>query len=186
MPELHELRSHYRTLPDERLWVLAMQEIGDLTPEAVEVLREEIRTRGLSPDLEKVVEAHSRPMGPTELADLVDRFRGAPCSSCGSAETPLNGATIATVRSFAFWSAYSTEFVIACPECIAARAKSATISSLALGWWSIPGGPISTIRAVLANGRAEDTCMQSDPSNELVEFVQANRGRIMLEMRVDR
>ncbi len=48
MPDPDLIKDHYSSLPDEKLLQLAEEEMRDLTPEALTLLKQEFRARGLS------------------------------------------------------------------------------------------------------------------------------------------
>ena len=54
------LRKHYQQLPDEDIEHLAKYEANDLVPEAQNILKEEIRRRGLSDELYNLADVKSK------------------------------------------------------------------------------------------------------------------------------
>ncbi len=109
---------------------------------------------------------------------LVERFRGLPCPVCKSSAQPLNAFPVTTARGVVLFVDYNVEIVVACPQCIVASAKRASRITLLLGWWAIPGGPFRTIHAVASNWRAKDAPCDLEPTQELYDYVERNRGEV--------
>jgi len=178
-PDYDVLREHYAQLSNEKLLQLSVYEAGQLTPEARDVLREQIRLRGLDDRLNVAIEAQERSLTAVELESLVERFRALPCPICESVAQPLNAFPIATARGVVIFVDYDVETVIACPHCIVAAAKRASRITLCLGWWAIPLGPFRTIHAVANNWRAKDAPRDLEPTEELYDYVERNRGEVI-------
>jgi hypothetical protein len=176
--DYNQMRLHYAQLRDEKLLELSLYEATQLTPEALEILREEIRLRGLSDRLEVAIQAQTRNMTPSEYDVMVEQFRHIPCPVCESSTQPLNAFPVTTARGAFFFVHYDIEMVIGCPQCIVAAATRASRTSLIFGWWAIPWGPFRTIHAVARNWRAKDAACDLDPTPELYEYVEQNRGEV--------
>jgi hypothetical protein len=172
------LREHYQRLSDWDIERLANYEAGDLRPEALDILREEIRKRGLSGEFNKTVDIQLKGVSEEELQELVRRISLFPCPVCGGRQDYLNAFHIMNVRSYIIITAVSKSMVIACPECIAKRAKSAIIRNLLLGWWGIPWGPIRTIHSVFFNLDAINSKNENAPTREFTEFIKPHSAAI--------
>ena len=68
------------------------------------------------------------------------------------------------------------ELVIACPTCLMAQAKWAAIKTIALGWWSLPWGPIRTVQALIHDVRTIRQHAKDEISKALREFIEKNPG----------
>jgi hypothetical protein len=172
------LRSHYQKLPDEDIEHLANYEAADLSPSACDILKEEIKRRGLSDELNLAADIQVRGISEGELLDLIRRISTFPCPICGKKRDYLNGFNLMSVRSYIIVTSVSNALIIACPECISAMAKRALIKNLFLGWLGIPWGPIKTIRSVFANLRAMNSGKHNGPTKEFVEFIKPRSAAI--------
>ena len=52
--------THYRRMPDAQFTYFATHEVGDLMPDAVEVLRQVMKERGTVPDPDAVIDVQRR------------------------------------------------------------------------------------------------------------------------------
>jgi len=166
------LRQHYERLPDEDIERLAYYEANDLTPEAVDILKNEIKRRGLSNSYETAVETHVAGLGEEEKKELLNRISALACPLCGSDHERLNASKVVTVKSFIVATTTEKPLIIACPDCIRANAKGALITSLLLGWWGIPWGPISTLGSIVDNVMALNSKKYNELSSEFIEFFE--------------
>jgi hypothetical protein len=180
MPTRAELIEYYSALPDDQLMRIALYEATDLTEEAIEVLKGEIRTRRLGEPVEAAIQIQTCVMSPEEQQELLARFRRLPCPICGAAGGLLNAVMVATARSFLIMTAYETRLVVGCSQCIVAASRRATNLTLALGWWGIPWGPIRALQAISINAGANSTAQGDQPTEALKRHVAANRGAVSL------
>ena len=179
MPTRNELINCYRKLSDAELMRLALHEADVLIPEALDVLKEEIKTRRLAGPLEAVIGIQTRLLSPEEEQALVAAFRRLPCPICGAAAGLLNAAVVATALSFLIKTVYDKKTVVGCPHCIVAAARRARVLTLALGWWAIPWGPIRTVQAIIINDEANLTAREDGATPALTQYVAANRGAVV-------
>jgi hypothetical protein len=163
---------HYRQLSDERLEHLAMAESSELVPEAMAALHDELQRRGLGAVIERA-EAQQH-----EIEVLVESIRRAPCPHCRSTARKLNALKIGSAVSMVILTFYDAKVLIACPPCLARAARQANTTSMLLGWWGFPWGPIRTIQAMQEADRALARAEQAEPTEELLEYVQTNADQI--------
>lgn len=175
-----QLIRKYAQLSNDQLIRLATYEAGGLTPEAREVLREELRGRQLGGGLSDVIDIQQREIAPQEHDELVERFRKLPCPICNSVGRPLNAVTVATARSFLIMTTHQKRVVLGCPECILAAARKAQRLTLAFAWWGIPWGPIRGLQAMVLNAEARSAAARQEATAELYNYVAANRGEVLL------
>jgi hypothetical protein len=183
MPTRAELIDYYRALPDDQLMRLALHEAGELTPEALEVMKEEIRTRRLGEPLEAAIQAQTTSLPPEEQQELLARFRRLPCPICGTTGSLLNAATVATARSFLIMTLYESHVVVGCSRCITAASRKANNLTLALGWWGVPWGPIRACQAISINAKANSTAQTDQATETLLGYVAENSGAIVFRLR---
>jgi len=162
---------------------LALHEAGELTPEALEILKAEIRTRRLGEHLEEAVEAQTSVLDFEQQLELVERFRRLPCPICGAAGGPLNAAMVGTARSFLILTLHETHLVVGCSQCIIAASRKANNLTLALGWWGIPWGPIRTLQAISMNGKASSAAQADQATESLMQYAAQNHGAILFRLR---
>jgi len=164
------LRKHYEILSDEDIERLAYYEAKDLSPEAVEILRNEIKNRGLSDSFDEAVETHVAGLEEEEKSELLNRISDFPCPLCDDNQAPLNASKVVIVKSFIVFTTVDKPLIIGCPECIKANAKKALITSSLLGWWGIPWGPIRTLWSLVDNIMALSSKRYHEPTYEFLEF----------------
>lgn len=177
------VRRYYEQLSDEEIGRLANFESGELTADAVLVLREEIRRRGLSDDFNAAIDIHVKGVTENEVRELVDKISRFPCPVCGQRKAPLN--------AFNVWGAYLKSFplvypdkhlIIACPDCIISSAKDCLATALTWGWWTMWWGPLFVIGALFVNVKALRARTHLGPTHEFVSFVRWNAAPIAARM----
>lgn len=67
---------------------------------------------------------------------------------------------------------HEKSLLIACPNCVSAKAKKTLIISLLLGWWGFPWGPIKTIQSIFTNSKALRSANYCEPTLEFIEFIK--------------
>lgn len=178
MIPLDDLRQRYARLADEDLLELALQGAETLTPEALELLRSEVRNRGLGQEVQGAIDAQLDDFTPAQHAELVDRFRRLACPLCGDKRGSLNAFTVTVVRSYVFVTYIESSLVIGCPECIRRTAAAANRRTMTLGWWGFPWGIIRTLGALSTNRKALRAQEHLTPSPELLDYVRVHRGEV--------
>ncbi|HNI44035.1 MAG: hypothetical protein JNM36_03875 [Chitinophagales bacterium] len=174
---IENLRKNYQRYSDDEIVRIATKEAHLLSPEAVEVLQEEIAKRQLSPDLLKGIAVQLKNVSEQELWDYCELLRSLPCPVCNANTNQLNATITATVTSFVI-TYYKKELLIACPTCLDKANKTALIKTLLLGWWGFPWGIIRTIQAVMLNSNMSRIAQHSQPNMLLKEFVLQQIGTI--------
>ena len=164
-----ELLKYYTALPDEKLLEIADEAIG-LRHEAITVLRDELRRRGLDPSVIEQLQELS--VGGIE--SLAEQFRQLPCPRCQSSGYMVNAFRIAVAIGFIVTTSYKEEIILGCPVCVIKAAKRARLLTLLLGWWGIPFGPIHTLEALGYNSRAISEAGQREATSELLDYVRFN------------
>ena len=90
LPNTEELRKNYERFDDAKLIRLATEEASGLRPEAVELIRQIIRERGLSEDIVKGLEVQRQEIDEKTLLAYVELLRTLPCPLCSSKKEKLN------------------------------------------------------------------------------------------------
>jgi len=177
-PSIEDLRNNYKRFSDDKLIQLATTDAAGLRPEAIQVLQEEIKDRGLSTDLLKGIDVQRKEINEKELLEFCEIIRKQPCPICGSALFKLNATLTGNVVSFLIFTNYEKKLVIACPDCLRKANKNAMIKSAFLGWWGIPWGIIRTIQSFIFNNKMSKQTQLEEPNENLIGFVLERVGTI--------
>lgn len=178
MPTPEELRVSYSKFTDDKLLKIASQEAGSLTPEGLQILKEEVEKRGLSQDLSAGIAVQTAKLADTAVNEYIDLVRSQPCPHCNSTRSKLNGTVVGEVVSVIFFSQYTKNAFIGCPPCLVSRNKSGFNKSLALGWWGFPWGIVYTIRSLIFNNKMMNQAQQPESNDILYSFVLSKIGAI--------
>jgi hypothetical protein len=178
LPNLEELRKNYERFDDNKLIRLATEEASELRPEAVELLKQIIKERGLSEDILKGIDVQIQEIDNEKLLEYTELLRRLPCPVCKSTNEKLNATMTGNVISFIILTNYEKELKIACPNCLDKDNNKAIIKSALLGWWGLPWGFIRTIQALLFNDKMKEQNRLSEPNDLLKGFVLERIGRL--------
>src|SRR6187551_1813391 len=96
-PSIDDLRKNYKGYSDEQLIQIATTDASGLRPEAIQVMQDEIKARGLSDKLFKCIEVQRNQLSEQEILEYCDVLRKQPCPVCGSSAFNLNAAMIGSV-----------------------------------------------------------------------------------------
>ena len=173
-----DLKENYRRLPDSKLLRIASESATKLRPEALELLKEELRTRGLAETAEKAIEVQFKVVSEADIAEYCALLQALPCPVCRSTAQPLNATLTSKVMSFLVLTTWKKQLAIACPTCLDKLNRDASTSSALLGWWGFPWGVIRTVQALIANGKMLKNNHAPHPNDLLKSFVAGNVGRI--------
>ena len=171
-------QKNYQSFSDEKLIRIVSEEAASLRPEALELLKQIIKERGLSLDVAKTVDAQFRTLSEETLLAYCDILRDLPCPVCGSTTDKLNATITATVISFVVMSTYRKEMKIACPQCMDKLNNNATMKTAIMGWWGLPWGLIRTPQALLFNNKMKKQNGNPEPNDLFRAFVSQRAGRI--------
>lgn len=177
MTTTERLEEHYSLLADQKLLRIAVYEARGLTPEALIVLNNELRERGLLEQVKDLIDVQTKVLDESELDSLVEELRSCPCPKCGKSDQDLNAWTITRVMGFLVVTLYRKGLMIACPVCIKKEAKEATAISIS-GLFGFPFGIILMVRAIWKNRKVIKHDMIR-PSEELRNFVRQQPGAVL-------
>ncbi|HEY2583116.1 MAG TPA: hypothetical protein VGI43_14995 [Mucilaginibacter sp.] len=177
-PNIEELRKNYESFPDEKLIRIATEEATGLRPEALELLRQIIKERGLSQEITKSIDAQFQKIDDKTLLEYSDLLRRLPCPFCNSNIDKLNATMTGTVVSFIFMTSYRKEIKIGCPKCLDKQNNAAINKSALLGWWGLPWGIVKTIQAFIFNAKMKKQNNLPEANDILKSFVLNRIGRI--------
>jgi hypothetical protein len=174
-PDIAELRKNYERLDDARIIRLASEEASELRPEALELLKQIIKERKLSPVVSNAINVQVKEIDEKTLSAYCDLLRRLPCPVCNSINEKLNANIIASLAS----GYYFSEVQIACPSCLDKAYGKANLNAALFGWWRILG-IINMPRVFAFNRRIKKLNHIPEASNALKEFVLKRAGRIEL------
>ncbi|RYU81010.1 hypothetical protein [Hymenobacter persicinus] len=172
------LRENYRRLSDDKLLRIVSEDAVRLRPEALALLQDELRTRGLAEVAEQSVQAQFRVLDEAGVQEYCALLQAQPCPLCQSAARPLNATITSKVLSFLVMTTQKKAFAIACPGCLDTLSREANTSSALLGWWGVPWGLIRTPQALIFNNKMAKGHHLPYANDLLKAFVVSNVGRI--------
>ena len=177
-PSIDDLRKNYKGYSDDLLIRIATTDASGLRPEAIQVMQEEIKSRGLSETLVKGIEVQRKEISVKELLEYCELLRKQPCPICGATSSKLNATMVGSVVSFIVVTNYEKKLLVACPDCLNKANKDAMIKSALLGWWGIPWGIVRTIQALIFNNKMSSQTQLAEPNDFLKGFVLTQIGTI--------
>jgi hypothetical protein len=177
-PSLEQLRKNYEKFNDNKIIRLATEEAAGLRPEAVDLLKQIIKERGLSESITKGIDAQLKEVDGQTLSEYAELLRALPCPVCKSTDEKLNATITGSVISFIIMTNYEKELKVACPNCLDKANNKAMIKSALFGWWGFPWGIIRTPQALLLNNKMKKQNRLSAPNDLFNAFVLGRLGRI--------
>jgi hypothetical protein len=177
-PDIEQLKTTYKNLSDDKLTRLAITEAASLRPEALDLLKAEIKSRGLDEGIMNGVNVQLTTPESLAIDSYISLIRNQPCPVCSSTAQPLNAIVIGSVKSFIILTHYKKKLMIACPSCLQQANQRATSSTALMGWWGLPWGIIRTSQALFRNMKANKVIRTDEPSDKLISFVKTNVGVI--------
>ena len=176
--DIQYVQEIYQRMGDDELIRIATQDAYGLTPEAMEVVKAEIRKRRLDEKIIKGVEAQNKTYTIQEVDAYCDVVSKLSCPICGNSTERLNATMTSEVMSFLFFTQYRKKIKIGCPHCLDKANENALIKSAVLGWWGFPWGIIRTPQAISLNLKSKKTNHLPEHSNYLRTFVLGTIGEI--------
>lgn len=168
----------YQRMTDDELIRVATQDAYGLTPEAMYIVKAEIRRRGLDENIAQGVEAQNRTYTLEEIdiyCDIVSRLS---CPTCGSTTERLNATLTGEVTSVIFFTAYNKKIKVGCPQCLDKANNNALTKTALLGWWGIPWGIIKTVQSIALNLKSKRTNHSQDHSEYFRSFALSTIGEL--------
>ena len=176
--DIQLVRENYQRMKDEELIRIVTQDSVGLTPEAIEIVKEEIKKRKLDANLVKGLEAQNKSYTLEEIDAYCEIIRNLNCPTCGTSVSKLNGTLTSEVMSFIIFTQHSKKLKIGCPDCLDKANSSALANTLLLGWWGIPWGIIRTLQAINHNIKSKKTHRLDTPNDYLRSFTLAKLGQL--------
>jgi hypothetical protein len=172
------VREHYQRLPDKDLIHALTNDATGLTPEAQEIVKEEVKRRKLDSNLIKGIEAQQKDYTIEEIDKYCAIIQKLPCPKTGSISERLNATLTAEVMSFVLFTNYRKKIVVGSPDILDKANNDALAKSALLGWWGFPWGIIRTIEAITINTKNKKTNRLDTPNDYLRSFVSTHIGYI--------
>ena len=142
--------------------------------DAIGILLEEPKRRQFPKELIKAISIPSKGFLSENMKPLINLITNLSCPICNKQKGNINAFEIATAKSFILGTSFNKYLLVACPDCIVSKAKSANIISGILGWWGLPSGPIDTIRALMINSQAPKAREYTGHSEHFLQFIKSN------------
>src|SRR5206468_3051821 len=141
-----DLLRGYQRMGDDEFTYLATHEAPGLTPEALVVVRAELRRRATVPDADAAIDVQFRAMKPDEFERMLARFRQEPCPRCGREGSPLNAVRVGKGERW--------DTVVGCMPCLLEATASASRAAGVFGLFSLfgIGGPGGALRSARSAG----------------------------------
>src|ERR1700712_4394880 len=111
--DIQFVRQNYQKMSDEEIIRIATNDAIGLTPEAQEVVLEEIKKRNLNSEIGNAVQAQNKSYTIEEIDEYCELIRNLNCPVCGSSSSKLNGTMTSEVMSFVLFTQYSRKLKIA-------------------------------------------------------------------------
>ena len=170
------VKQHYEQMTDQELIRIATEDARGLTSDAVEILKTEIRKRGLTQNIVHAVNAQNKTYTLEEVDRYCDLISNLSCPSCGSSNERLNATVCGEVMSFVLITHYTKKLKVACPSCLDSANNKALATTALLGWWGIPWGIIRSIQYITLNLKNKRTNHTASHNNFLRSFALGNMG----------
>ncbi len=174
--DLTDIRENYRNFDDEKIEIIATEEVGSLRPEVIFILKEEIARRNLDKNLVASIDLQTRVLTETEFKEYYEILRNHSCPTCNSRTNKINATMVGQVVSIILLTNYEKRLKVACSDCLDTLHKKANIKSALLGWWAFPWGPIQTIRSFIFNSSMKRYNRTEKPNEIFSSFVKDNIG----------
>jgi hypothetical protein len=165
------VRENYGKMSDEELSRIAIQDAHGLTPEAQEVIKEEIVKRNLDIGLVAEVEAQNKKYTIEEIDNYCELIQSLPCPKTGDTSQKLNATLTAEARSYLVLTQYKKKIVVGTPQTLTKANNAAIANSALMGWWGFPWGIVRTIQAIIVNVKNRKRIGDDEVNEFLRSFV---------------
>jgi len=176
--DLDFIRDSYRKMSDDELIRIATTDASGLTPQAQEIIKEEVAKRKLDTNILKGVEAQNKSYSIDEIDKYCNIVQNLSCPICKTNSEKLNATMTSEVVSLIIFSTKSKKIKVGCPSCLDKANNSALTKSVLLGWWGIPWGIFWTIKAINDNLKSKKTNHIDTPNEYLRGFTVSKIGQL--------
>jgi hypothetical protein len=173
------VQERYAQMSDAELVALTINDAGGLTPEALEIAKDELKKRGLNTRFAAALDAQNKPSYTVEEIDYYcGLINGLNCPVCGSSTEKLNATLTSEVMSFIVITQYKRKMHVGCPDCLDTLNNAALGKTMLLGWWGIPWGIVRSIQAIGVNLKSKRSNHADSPNDYLRDFALHNIGQL--------
>ncbi|MEO6521447.1 MAG: hypothetical protein ABIN91_07215 [Mucilaginibacter sp.] len=176
--DIEVIRKTYERKTDEELVRVVTQNSAGLTPEAIDVVKAELKKRNIDASVARSVDAQNKQYTIEEIDAYCAIIQNLPCPVTGSTDEKLNATIVAEVISFIIFTNYKKKMLIASPDALDKANNNALVKTAILGWWGIPWGIIKTIQAINLNIKNKRSNRADGPNDYLRGFVLSRVGQI--------
>lgn len=139
MHRFDEIKNNYKKMSDSEIEKIALFESIGLQRKVIEILRSEIKIRGLNSNLLNWVNSGSKKFEENELEGLIKDISILPCPKCSKNSSILYGYEINKIFSYVISSSESQKEKILCSACGKKEKALSIIQNSLFGWWSKSG-----------------------------------------------
>ena len=165
-------------MSDDELIRIATTDASGLTPQAQEIIKEEVAKRKLDTNILKGVEAQNKSYSIEEIDKYCNLVQTLSCPICKTNSEKLNATMTSEVVSAIVFSTKNKKIKVGCPSCLDKANNSALTKSVLLGWWGIPWGIFWTIKAINDNLKSKRTNHIDTPNDYLRGFTVSKIGQL--------
>ena len=176
--DLDFIRDSYQKMSDDELIRIATTDASGLTPQAQEIIKEEVAKRKLDTNILKGVEAQNKSYSIEEIDKYCNLVQTLSCPICKTNSEKLNATMTSEVVSAIVFSTKNKKIKVGCPSCLDKANNSALTKSVLLGWWGIPLGIFWTIKAINDNLKSKRTNHIDTPNDYLRGFTVSKIGQL--------
>lgn len=176
------IENSYKEFDNDKITFIAQYEVEKLTPQAVDLLKNEIILRNLNPQLIEIIDEQLKGIEADDFIGYAKFLIQLPCPICGERYNEIDITRKAQVVSVLIFTGYDKILICGCKSCLRKEIKRAMIISLIIGWWGFPFGPIRTIQSLYYNLNKIKETKTPDQSEDFVRFAWANKGFIMTNL----
>jgi|APLak6261672720_1056091.scaffolds.fasta_scaffold18238_1 hypothetical protein len=176
--DLDFIRDSYQKMSDDELIRIATTDASGLTPQAQEIIKEEVAKRKLDTNILKGVEAQNKSYSIEEIDKYCNLVQTLSCPICKTNSEKLNATMTSEVVSAIVFSTKNKKIKVGCPSCLDKANNSALTKSVLLGWWGIPWGIFWTIKAINDNLKSKRTNHIDTPNDYLRGFTVSKIGQL--------
>lgn len=176
--DLKYVRETYQRMSDDELIRVSTQDAHGLTPEAMDIVKAEIKKRGLNEDIAKGIAAQNKEYTLAEIDSYCDIISKLSCPTCGSTTNRLNATMTGEVMSFIIFTSYNKKIKVGCAHCLDKANSSAFTKTALLGWWGIPWGIIRSVQSIELNLNSKRTNHSPGHNNYLRSFTLSVIGEL--------
>ncbi|KAA3638011.1 MAG: hypothetical protein DWQ02_05710 [Bacteroidetes bacterium] len=137
--EINKAREIYRLESDESLISFAKSNVDSLSPEIISVLIDELKKRGIGPELIQHIESKYEILDELKINNWIEIIRNSKCPECNQKGNRLICFKGRNTFSILIKSTYLKRTFIACEHCKAKIIRRLNYETFLLGWWSFYG-----------------------------------------------